>query len=379
VALAASLSIAACSNAGGPDSDTAASVPDSVAVEFDDSFTIEQFPGSYRITYLLEDPSGQIAQETDRVWVRAPFESRLETAPGPPPGGPVASVQIASLDRLRIGGVGESLAIARRPGLTPSAIRVAAVLDDAVAAGLLVPGEQRLVIGRRCQVYRSGTTFGVGVFEPITAAEFADTCIDGDGLLLEETLFVDGEPAYRRTAVEFVEEDGLADDLFDPGPISAPVDQGGGATQRADPTTAPEGAFYTLADADVPAGFTHVGRYSVIPPQPEKFGDETLRESIIAGVVDIYVNSTNDVLSIYQGGTLGQIEAFFPIDFAAPISTKLFTDGELLLGALGSEARFRLDRGRFVHVAGTLAPDKLIDIADRLVESEGTGLVLLES
>lgn len=351
---------------------------DSVEVDPDPDFAIDQHLGSYRIVYRLDDPEGSIPTETDRVLVRPPFDSRLETGPGLPPGGATTSVQIAQLDRLRIGGVDNAATIARVPGLAPSTIRIAPVLDEALAAGLLEIREQREVIGRRCQVYRSGSTLGAGPLVPITEEEFADSCIDERGLLLEETLFLEGEAAYRRTAVEVDLDPEPTDDAFQTGEISAPVDQGGGAVTPADPSAGPEGPFFVLPADAVPEGFALLGRYSVIPPQPEKFADPTLRDSIIAGMVDVYTDDAGTIVAIYQGGTLGQIPAFATLDFAPEVQVPALGEGERLLSALGTEFRFPRDTGKFVHVYGTAGPDLLLGVAESLVETEGTGLVLLD-
>jgi hypothetical protein len=352
--------------------------PRSAAVDEGGDLTIEQHTGPYRIVYLLEDPSGEIADETDRIWVRPPFESRLETAQGEPPGGDTVSIQIGTIDRLRIGGVDDALTIARVPALAPSTIRIVPVLDAALDAGLLEERGEREVIGRRCRVYRSGTTFGAGPLKPISREEHADTCVDADGLILEETLFTYGEPILRRIAVAVDLDPEVEDDLFDAGAISAPVDKGGGATTLAEPDSAPEGPFHVLPGGAVPEGFEHVGRYSVIPPQPERFADEAQRDGIIAGVADVHRNDRGDVFVVYQGATLGGVEAFPPVPFAEPVETTAFGDGELLLSALGSEVRFVPSAGRFVHVFGTLAPDELVAIAEGLEETTGTGLVLQE-
>ena len=344
----------------------------------DQDFTIEQHAGPYRIVYLLQDPSGEIADETDRIWVRPPFESRLETAQGEPPGGDTVSIQIGTVDRLRIGGVDDALTIARVPALAPSTIRIVPVLDAALESGMLEERGEREVIGRPCRVFRSGTTFGAGPLKPISREEHADTCVDSDGLILEETLFTYGEPILRRVAVEVDLEPDVDDDLFDAGAISAPVDKGGGATTRAEPDSAPEGPFHVLPDEAVPDGFEHVGRYSVIPPQPERFADESQREGIIAGVADVHRDDRGDVFVVYQGATLGGVEAFPPVPFAERVETTGFGEGELLLSALGSEVRFVTGAGRFVHVFGTLGPDELVGIAEDLEETTGTGLVLRE-
>ena len=43
-----------------------------------------------------------------------------------------------------------------------------------------------------------------------------------------------------------------------------------------------------------------------------------------------------------------------------------------------AELRFALDPGRFVHIYGTVGVDVLTGVADALVETEGTGLVLVD-
>lgn len=360
--------------------DTESSEPDAAPrpVPTDDAFRIDQHGGPYRVVYRVEDPGGDAGVQTDRVWVRSPFESRLETASGAPPGDEVVSVEIATVDRLRFGGEQDGATIARVPGLAPAALRVAVILDEAEDAGLLEAGEQRMVAGRRCQVYRSGALLGSGPLEPITEDQYADSCVDGDGLLLEETLVVEGEAVVRRVAVEVDLDADLDDELFDPGEISAPVDQGGGAATPADPASAPEGPFHRLPADDVPDGFELQGRFSVIPPQPERFSDPRLGDQIVAGVADVYSDGRGDAFVVYQGGTFGRVDAFAPEPTAAAVRHPRFGRGELLLSALGTELRFELDDGRFLHVAGTIEPSRLEQIAGSLEEIQGTGLELLD-
>lgn len=354
-------------------------VPDetgSVEVVFDPTFSISEISDGHRVVYRLTDAQGSV--ETDRLTIRPPFESRLETALGAPPGGAVTSVQIGTVDRLALGGVDAPATIARVPGLAPSFLRVGPVLDDALDAGLLERREQRKVLGRRCQVYRSGTTLGAGPLQPITAAEHADSCIDADGLLLEESLFVDSALVFRRTAVDV--ETGIvsSDADFAVGDPTAPVDQGGGATVLADPTSAPLGRFFILPVDAIPADFAWQARYSVIPPQPDRFADPTRRDSIIAGVADVYADEDGGVFVLYQGGTLGQVDAFAPAAAASTVDGGTIGPAEVVLSAVGSEVRVALSSGRFVHVIGPLEPDVLVGVVRALEEIEGEGLRLLD-
>lgn len=380
VGVAATMALAACTtdnDASDDVSETTVAEELSTVVDDDPGFVVGPSTVDHRIVYRVVGSDGSV--ETDRFVVRLPFDSRLETARGAPPGGETVSVQVGTIDRLAIGGVDEPATVGRTPGLAPSAIDVAPVLDAALASGVIELTEQRIVAGRRCQVLRSATTLAAAPLLPIVDGEHAESCIDGDGLLLEETLFIDGEEAFRRTAVEVEISPRIADESFAVGDPTAPVDQGGGDTSPADPTSAPIGPFMELPADAVPDGYRMLGRYSVIPPQPDRFSDPTMRDGIIAGVVDVFASEdAGDVIVVYQGGTLGQVEAFPVVETAEEIEIDGLGTGRLVLDARGSEVRVPLDGGRFVHVLGPVDPDLLVGVVGSLVETEGTGLVLLE-
>lgn len=356
-----------------------ASVPpaDATDVEVDDAFTVGAPAEPYRIDYRVEDPSGQVPPSLDQVLVEPPFRSRLEIHP---PGGGTPSLQVGTIDRLLLLDArtpDQPTTVARVPALAPAASRVAPVLDAAVAAGVLERRGQRRVAGRRCQVLRTAQLLEAGPLRPLQPGDHVDTCVDADGLVLEEVSVSGGDPVLVRTAVRVETDVAVDDELFETGPVSAPPDRGGGATTPADPASAPEGPVFELPAEQRPEGFELVGRFSVVPPQPERFEDPGQRDAVIAGIADVW-QSGGDVLVVYQGRTLGGVPAFEPVDFAAPVTSATLGDGELLLSPLGSELRFPRPEGRFVHVFGTLPPPTLGAVADALVERQGTGLELLE-
>jgi len=365
----------------GPVDEPMVPVPPAEATDADpdEGFTIGAPPGPYRIDYRVEDPTGTLPPSLDQVAVDLPFRSRLEIHP---PGGGSPAVQIGTIDRLLVleGGstAAQPVTVARVPALAPAATRVGPVLDDAVAAGLLELRGQRIVADRRCQVLRSAELLEAGPLRPLTPERHVDTCIDREGLVLEEITTIDGAPSLVRTAVRVEVPAELDPMLFETGPVSAPPDQGGGATTPAEPGTAPEGPVFDLPDAAVPDGFERVGRYSVVPPQPERFADPARRDAVIAGIADVWAGSDGDVLVVYQGHTLGGVDAFPAVDFAQPVTSTLLGPGEQLLSTLGTELRFDRPEGRFVHVFGTLAPAALLAVADALVEGAGTGLELID-
>lgn len=355
-----------------------ASVPRAQAadVEADAGFTIGAPEGAYRIDYRVEAPGRRGPASLDQVLVDLPFRSRLEIHP---PGGGTPSLQIGTLDRLLFLDAtapdGRPVTIARVPALAPSAIRLGPVLPAAEAAGVLEQRGQREVAGRRCQVVRTEGLLEAGPLRPLDDdGSHVDTCVDAEGLVLEEISTDGGEVVLARTAVLVVPAE--ADDaLFETGPVSAPPDRGGGATTPADPTTAPAGPVWDLPAPAVPEGFQPIGRFSVVPAQPERFAEGGDRDSVIAGIADVWASEV-DVLVVYQGRTLGGTDAFVPVEFAEPVEVPLGPAG-LLLSALGSEVRVALPEGRFVHVFGSLPPAVLLDVTAALEEGAGSGLELL--
>lgn len=341
-------------------------------VETDSRFRIGTREEPYRIVYRLGDLSDdRVEQSVDEVWVRQPFESRLETSTD----GELQGAQVSAMDRIRLGSLDDPLVIARVPGLAVSDVRVAPVLDDAIDAKLFELREQRVVAGRRCQVVRSGTLLGAGPLVPITDAEHADSCLDGEGLLLEEILYHDSAPTLHRIATEVDTDPTIRGDLFDAGEITLPADEGGGSSLPVDPEVGATGPFWTLPGNDPPDGFERVRRLSVVPPQPERFAAQN-DPAIVAGVADVLVRG-HDFVVVWQGGTVGRVDAYPPPREARRVEGGTLGDGELRLSALGTEVRFSQARGRFVHVIGTLGADELVAIARSLTAADGAGLVYL--
>ncbi|MDQ3107529.1 MAG: hypothetical protein M3Q68_06945, partial [Actinomycetota bacterium] len=72
-----------------------------------EAVAIERTPATYRVVYRLEEFTGtKVALSTDKVWVRRPFESRLETWNGAPPGTAKVSTQIGAFATRRNQSVG---------------------------------------------------------------------------------------------------------------------------------------------------------------------------------------------------------------------------------------------------------------------------------
>ena len=264
------------------------------------------------------------------------------------------------------------------PTLAGPDYRLAPVVDEALERDLLEAREQREVLGRRCQVYRFGTSVVGGVLRPPgdPADEYADACFDAAGLLLEEWWVVEGEPIRHRVAVEVEEQapSGVAQGLADE-ETSIPVGRGGGSFQEMRPDSSPPGPFFVAPQP--PPGFEHVGRFTVIPPQAESFTSPDRRSYIVTSTADVWRRGI-DIVVLDQGGTLGRVKPFEPDPDGVPVELGALGTGESLVGLGGNTVRVVRDPGDFVRVYGTLPTAELAAFAATLVETEGTEIVLLD-
>jgi hypothetical protein len=329
---------------------------------------IVRTPTTWHIEYRLEEPGGNVS--TDKVWVRRPFDSRLETWTGPPPGTAKVVEEIATFARRTNG----ELTLQLPPGLAAADARVDAVRAAAVKAGVLVPGATKTVVGRRCQVLRSRVLLTAAVLQRPTAKDYADSCVDEAGLVLEDVLVSGGKQLQRRIAVSVEEDRPVGDDLFPVKQQSLDVRSGGGSVRAlADGSRAP-GEFFELPS--VPAGFVRMGRYSAVPPQPENFSaQDPLGEARRrASVVDVWTRGP-DLLLVDQGATLGGAPAFAPDASAPQVDLgPVLGKGEVVLSAVNPGVRVALAGGRYVRVAGTLPTGDLAALARQLQKVEGTPL-----
>jgi hypothetical protein len=334
---------------------------------------LERTPASYRIVYRLEErTAGDVALSTDKVWVRRPFESRLETWRGAPSGDEKVTTQIGRFAlRRNESATAEAVVIGVPPSSAPSDVRLLPVLADAEAAGLLERREVRIVLDRPCQVFRSGQLLSASRLTKATAGEYADSCIDAAGLVLEEVLVLDGAIVSRRIATTVEEDPALEDALFETGARTIDVREGGGLVRRMGEGL-PPGEFLLYDPASIPAGFERLGRFNVIPSQPENFTDPSRAGLQETSFADVFVRGA-DFLVIDQGGTLQGADPFTEDPDAPRIDLGPFGSGELPLSTLGAEVRVRRSGGRFLRLRGTLDARAMAAVAARLTPTEGTG------
>lgn len=334
---------------------------------------IVRSPASFHVVYRSESGRRDPVVTTDRLWVRRPWESRLESWSGAPPGRRRLSEEVAAFGVRRNAGDDEApLVLASTPHVPAGDLRLAPALAEALEAGVVERREVRRVAGRLCQVYRSGTFFSDTSFTRAGADEWADSCVDEAGIVVEEVFFSRGDPILRRVAVKVEEEPPVDDGLFVTGEPTVEVRNGGGFVREADAATRPEGEFFELPS--VPEGFRLRGRYTVVPPQPENFSDPTRESHRVAGTVDVFERGI-DIVAVDQGATLGGKDPFVA-DPASPtidVGPRL-GEAEVLIGPRGNEIRVNRGGGRYLRVYGTLPPAELASLAVMLEPVEGTGL-----
>lgn len=316
---------------------------------------IRAVPATYRIVYRVE--SGKEVS-TRIVEARRPFDLRTENRAGPPPGGDLRSISVATFNKLETKSAdSEPILIAIAPGVAPGDLRPEGGLAAAIASGQLEFRQRRTVLGRRCEVYRD--------------TSHVDRCIDGAGLLLEQR-----SAGQHLLAVTVDANPTLGDDRFAVEGTPLTIQQGGGSVRPVDPSSLPPGSWWVLPNP--PAGFTARGRFAVVPPnQSEGFSDPSKRDALIAGFADVYVRG-RDVLVVDQGSTLGGVPPFKTDDAGTPADVGPAGKGELVATIGGAQLRINLGHGHYLRLIGSLPPDELRVAATQLVKQDGSALRYLD-
>lgn len=336
-----------------------------------DVLEITDEPESYRITYRVTERGG--GPQTEELVVVRPFWSEVVTRG---PSGDIVNRQRWAFGRVH---TVDGPIFAVGPTVPATDLRIAPVLEDALAADLLDRREQREVAGRRCQVYRAWASVVAGTLpaEREEDPEYADVCVDERGLIIEEWWVVKGDALRQRVAIDVVEDAPLA--LIEAWANHDPtmeIDRGGGSVLRVRDDSAPPGPFFTVPAP--PDGFRHVGRFSVIPPQADAFDEDTGRGgSLLASTADVWQRGV-DIVVLDQGGTLGGLEVYTPDPDNRLVELPGLGSAEIVVSLNATEIRVQRPGGKFVRVLGTLAPDDLLDVARSLVEGTGSELVVLD-
>jgi hypothetical protein len=328
-------------------------------------------PASYHIVYRVTD-GGSVT--TESVWVRRPFESVQVDSLGTAP-------YLTLVDRLG-SQVTEARAaepfVERVPAAAAQAdVRPDVVVQPALERGLLELIGQASVAGRTCTIYRSASSLRAGILAPLsTGGSYTDTCIGPDGLVLRETTYQTGRPSSDRVAVRIAEgPSSVRGADFGLTGSPTPVEQGGGAFSPVTLSSRSPGLNWT--PNYLPPGFREVGRYAVIPPQPQVFGQIDNRGadsgglpgSTVTEIDDVWVRGA-DVIVMEQGQTLDG-SRFSPPTGAETVQLGLLGEGQLQFSGTGPVLTVEPASGRhFIRLSATLDPATVLRIARSIVSAQ---------
>ncbi len=330
---------------------------------------ITTVPRAYRAVIRVDNRAAEDkVVTTERVWVRRPFQSRVETYTGPPPGTSRLSVRQSAFGVLTSRSPrSQPLNIAAPPSLASGDLRIDAALDEAVEDRTILKRERREVFGRECQVYRAGGPVFAGDIEPYEGGtgNFADVCIDRNGLVLEEAWTHKGRLIQRRAVTELDVNPAIDSKIFE---IDVPPSEGAfrGAVERIEDGDDVVGLWELPS---TPRGFEALGRYGIVIPQAATPGaNQQTQLPGPSSTSDVYLRGP-DVLVIDQDPSLARV-----IDQESRPTHKVklpnLRNGTLIVDARMTEVRGIADDGSVVRIFGTLPPSELLDLARSLRPQE---------
>jgi hypothetical protein len=233
-----------------------------------------------------------------------------------------------------------------------------------------VARERRQVLGRDCQVYRTGQALETFSVAAPAADSYSDICIDSSGLVLEEMSVLANKLSERRIATKIDVATKPADSVFAITKAPATLAQGGQELNPISAISAPTPGYWLL-DAP-PAGYALQGRYLIrVPKAPDTTASTTT--TTVAGqlppvkesYVDIYVNGTKAII-IEQGPTASEPNT--AASTGASVDVGGLGTAKVAAGTVGNvlAATPKATVAWFVHVTGTVPLAELEKVAKTL-------------
>jgi len=324
-------------------------------------------PLSYHIVYRVK--TGTVVS-TEELWVHRPFEAEDVVFGGSEAQGQPLSTIVDRLGRQMVRTGGAPGVFQPPPTPTHFDVRLDAVAGSAAGARALTVDGHLVVAGRRCRVFRSAQSLlSTTLAGRPTRADHVDTCVDAQGLLLNERRVVKGKLVQERTATAVDVGGEAVNHSYRTSGTHIPLKQGGGAVVTISDTSRPPGVQF-WEPAPPPPGFSHLGRFAVVAPQPPTSSVRT-SATLVTAVDDVFVRGA-DALIIEQGQT-----------GAAPFQPPSGTDidlgrlgrGRLVLSATASSVTALPNRSSFVRVSGTVPPQELTVVA-RSLEPQPPGTLV---
>lgn len=328
----------------------------------DDDTTIAEADGptpkitpisSYRVTYRTESMAGgPTIVTTEEITIRRPFESlnRSWTGEG-------AKKKFSS--EVRTSGTLQSTAydkdapfvLSLVPGSPPGDMRLDVVLDDLVRRGVVVPGKEKTVNGRKCVVLKTKDPIIGSVLEAPNSEDHTDNCVDEHGIVVEERWWLSKKLTRVRTLTDLDLAPTVTDADFKV--TGTPVDLASGGSSIA-PNDKPLAKFLAV---DLPSRFKLTSTYQYLVGQPPR---NKVPQQPLIRAIDVWTDG-NDFIVFEQGqspqgggglpSSMGLVE--IPILEQAGVSVTIY----------GSEVFGNYDAIRLVRLRGSVRPEDLVDIA----------------
>ena len=307
---------------------------------------------AYHVTYSVT--SGRL-HSSENLSVHRPFESEQVLSTG--------SHIVSRLGRQFIEAGGAPTVFEVAPAAAQFDQRVDAVAAAAPHGMLQVRGAKR-VAGHSCRVVRTRNVLAADFDSTPTHNDHVDSCVSAAGVVLEQTTTRNGKVVSQKIArrVDF----DVASSFSTRGTHVARAEGGGRIISVSDDSRPPGQDFWELTQ--VPAGFTHVGRFAVVAPSGPS-------DPVVTTIDDVYVHGADEFV-VEQGGTVSGIA------MAAPkgerVSLGALGTGRLTVSpAASSVAALTKNKGGFVRVTGTLRPAQLVTIARGLRSGPGGTLTTI--
>jgi hypothetical protein len=273
-------------------------------------FSISTVPTAYHVVYKIDTSGAQGNQTmTEDMTIQRPFNSKIVTKSGPPPGTTEQWTASSNLGLYADTSSGGSPQVRQsHPQTALGDFRLDATLTDLVSSGMFQTKERRTVLGRDCQVYRTGVALESFSTQAPTAKDYADVCIDSAGLMLEEVAVSSGKLSERLIATTVDDKAAPTADTFTISGTPTTIANGGSELVKIDAATAPAPGYWTFGT--VPQGYTLEGRYRLRTQAntPDSTDPSSTTTTTVAGqqpptadsYVDVYVNGTQTIV-IQQG------------------------------------------------------------------------------
>lgn len=158
---------------------------------------------SQRVVYRVEDLSQGVRVTTVVVDTAPPYLGRTVTLEGPPPGG--ASLGGAAWDadtQLLLRASGEAAVVQQVATGTAGVVQhLDVALASAARHGLARRTGSSTVAGHACERWLTKEPLDAGPFAPASASDRTESCVDGQGRLLQDRWTLRGKAVRVRTAV----------------------------------------------------------------------------------------------------------------------------------------------------------------------------------